>query len=332
MFTLNDYNGVSRENKYPWKCVKCNNEFKDHIDNEHPRCLNCYPILIGFSKMEKEVAEFCKIYYPNLIENDRTILNPLELDIYIPEINLAIEFNGLYWHSELNGKDKTYHLNKYLDCKNKGIKLVQIFEDEWVNKEKIVKSMLLNKMGKITKRIHARKCEIGELSNKNSRKFLEENHIQGYVTSKYNIGLFYDFELVALLSIGISRYNKNYDYEITRFCSKLNTNIPGAFSKALKYFTDRYKSSSIITYADLRYGDGNVYIKNGFKLIEKSNPNYFYITENLTRDSRVKFQKHKLEEKLQTSNPKLTEWENMKLNGHDRIWDVGNNVFEYRRT
>ena len=328
LFTLDEY--IDKETKYLWKCNTCLTEFKDHIDDGRiPRCQICYPILTGFSKGEKEISSFCKIYYPNLIENDRTVLNGKELDIYIPEINLAIEFNGLYWHSELNGKNESYHLNKYLKCKEKGIKLIQIFEDEWFDKHEIIKSILLNKMNKIYNKIYARKCVVKEIDNNISSEFLNDNHIQGNINSKYNIGLYHKNELVSLLILGNSKFNKEYEYEIHRFCNKINYNIPGSLSKLFKYFTDKYLPKSVITYSDLRYGEGNSYTNLGFKFKNISNPNYYYLDKDLKKYSRQKFQKHKLSNILESYDESLTEWQNMQLNGYDRIWDCGNNVFEW---
>ena len=126
--------------------------------------------------------------------SNRTILNGKELDIYLPELNLAFEFNGLYWHSELH-KDRRYHLEKTKLCADKGINLIHIWEDDWDNKVEICKSIILNKIGK-SERIYARKCDIRIVDNKLVREFLDINHIQGFVGSKIKIGLYYNYELV----------------------------------------------------------------------------------------------------------------------------------------
>ena len=326
LFTLDDYKGI--KNKYLFKCNICNNEFFDNLDNgKIPRCLICYPILNGFSLSEKEISEFCKQYYPGLIENFREIISPYELDIYIPELNLAIEFNGLYWHSELNGKDRNYHLNKYLLCKEKNIKLIQIFEDEWVNKSNIIKSILLEKFNKLPNIMDSNECIIKEINNNDAIIFLENNHIDGQINSDINIGLFYNNELVSLLSL-----NKieNENYEILRLCNKLNTSIHGSFSKLFKCFKDKYMPKIIITYSDLRYCEGNSYINLKFKHTETSKPNYYYINDYSQRFSRLKFKKYKLLNILESYDENLSEWENALLNGYDRIWDCGNDVYEWK--
>ena len=307
LFTLDDYKGI--KNKYLFKCNICNNEFFDNLDNgKIPRCLICYPILNGFSLSEKEISEFCKQYYPGLIENFREIISPYELDIYIPELNLAIEFNGLYWHSELNGKDRNYHLNKYLLCKEKNITLIQIFEDEWENKQEIVKSILLNKFNRLPDEINIDECVIKEIDINNSNLFLENNHISGQVNSKINIGLFYNNELISILTIDDS-INKDYQYEIYRFCNKLNINIPGAFLKLFKYFKDKYLPKSVIVYSDLRYGNYDNY--SDFIFSNISNPNFYYIKKNESnRYSDLKYINNDLSE-------------------YNMIWDCGNKVYEW---
>jgi len=316
-FTIDDYQGV--DYKYSWTCTKCQTVFEDTLINGHiPRCLNCYPHLNGISHLEKEVVDFIKSLEIDFIENDRKILNGKELDIYIPSHNLAVEFNGIYWHSELGGhKDKDYHLNKTLECQKKGIQLIHIFEDEWIDKQEIIKSIITAKLGKITNRIFARKCQLKEVPNQEARLFLFDNHLQGPINGTH-IGLYFENELVSLLSYGKSRFNKNYNYEILRFCNKLSTSTIGGLSKLLKHAN----LESVITYADLRYGTGDSYLKCGFKYKCQSPPSYYYLKDN-QRISRLNFQKHLLEDKLDIFDINLTEWQNMQLNNYDRIWDCG---------
>ena len=329
-FTREEYKGGHL--KYEWVCAECDNIFTDHLGNGHiPRCKVCYPIITGISNLEKEVSDFCKQYYPNLIENDRRVIYPYELDVYIPEINLAVEFNGLYWHTETSGgKNSTYHLNKYLLCKEKNIQLIHIFEDEWINKEHIIKSILLNKMKKTTIQINGRNCQIKLLDKNTANLFYNNNHIQGSVYAKYNIGLYHKDVLVSCLSVGKSRYNKHNQYEILRFCNKLNMIVQGSLNKLCNYFITTYSPDNIITYSDLRFDDGAGYLNCHFKFIEKSQPNYYYYYgDGKKRESCLKYQKCKLKTLLKTYNPELTEKENMVLNGYDVIYDCGNNVYTW---
>ncbi len=326
LFTIDEYEGYNKF--YNWKCIKCNKVFKDYLLKNHPLCPKCFPKSI--SKPEKELQEFCLNYFnqDELIFNDRNVIKPLELDIVIPSKKLTIEFNGNYWHSELKGKDRKYHLEKSNAAKLVGYQLIQIFEDEWVNKQDIVKSILTNKFGKTPNRVHGRKTKIITVSNSAAKTFLNDNHIQGSINGSH-YGLEYNGNIVSIISIGKPRFNKNYDYELLRFCNKKNYSVVGGLSKLIKHI--KQSNKLIISYADKRYSDGAGYVNIGFKLLRESNPNYFYIHPNsgyLLRESRNKYQKHKLKDILTTFNANKTEWENMQENNYDRIWDCGNIVLE----
>jgi len=324
LFNLKEYNGICNYYiKYPFICIKCTTNFKDHLMNGHiPRCPTCYPKLNGTSVGEQEVLTFVKQYYSNVESGNREILDGKEIDIYIPEIKLGIEYNGLYWHSERMGVNKNYHQDKHLLAKSKGVHLIQIFEDEWLNKRDIVKSILLNKMGKSPNKVFARKCQIQKVDNKIAKQFLFDNHLQGGIQCTH-IGIYFENALISMISMGKSRFNKKYDYEILRFCNKINTSVIGGLSKLLSHFKKLNPGSSIITYADARYGEGTGYLNSGFKYKELTNPNYFYLKNN-GRENRMKYQKHKLKDLLESFDSTLTEWQNMQLNGFDRIWDCGN--------
>ena len=313
--------------KYSWKCKKCGLIF-DGDYYQRFRCPNCNPINSYSSKWEDEIYEFLRDNYDGaIIRQDRSILKDRFLDFYLPSKKLAIEFDGLYWHSELQGKHKYYHLDKTLRCLKENIQLIHIFEDEWINKQEIVKSILLNKLGLIDNKIFARECYIEEINKDDAEKFLIENHLQGFINGKH-IGLFYKNNLVSLLTIGKPRFNKNYEWEILRFCNKNYYLVIGAFSKLLNYFITKYNVHSIISYVDLRYGLGTSYMKIGFKFLKFTQPNYYYFLKSqLIRFNRLNFQKAKLKKKLEKFDPDLTEWENMANNGYDRIWDCGNAVF-----
>ena len=329
LFSLEDYKNTDYRNKYLWKCLKCNTNFQDDLYSGNiPRCPICFPqIPTLFSKSEKEIVDFVKSLGEIMDENSRKIISPFELDIYIASHNLAIEFDGIYWHSELNGKDKCYHLNKTEKCNKLKIHLLHVFEDEWIEKQDIVKSIICSKLGIYQQIVGARKCQLKEINYKEASMFYDMNHLQGSSNSKINIGLFHKDELVSCLSLSKPRFNKKYDWEITRFSNKLNTKIVGSFIKLFKYFLSNYEGS-IITYSDRRYFDGSIYKRNGFTELKDSSPSYYY-TDYKHRYNRVEFQKHKLKDKLKDFDPNLTEWENMQLNGWDRIWDCGNKVFVY---
>jgi len=281
-----------------------------------------------YDKSEGEVKEFISSLKIIFEENNRTILDGKELDVYIPSHNLAIEYDGLYWHSE-QYLDKDYHLTKTELCEAKGIKLIHIFEDEWIYKQDIVKSRLMNLFGLSSNKIYARKCVIKEISSKESKEFLNTNHIQGGVNSKHNIGLYYNNELVSLMTFGNLRKslgNKSNEntYELLRFCNKLNTNVIGGADKLLKYFIKTYNPKEIISYADRRWSQGDLYDKLGFDFVHNSKPNYFYINKG-KREYRFKYRKDVLVKEGFDKNK--TEHEIMKERGFNRIYDCGNKKY-----
>ena len=196
--------------------------------------------------------------------------------------------------------------------------------------KEIWKSIIKSRLG-LSTRIYARKCYIKEISSKESNEFLELNHLQGKCISKIKIGLFYENELVQVMTFSKPRMNKKYEYEIIRFASKRNHVVIGGASKLMKYFERTYKPKSIISYANRRwsmYNNSNVYLKMGFELSHISGLNYFYFKKNENRlYSRNKFQKHRLSKILDKYDDKLTETENMYNNNYRKIYDCGNLVF-----
>jgi len=284
------------------------------------------------SKDEIEIASFIdSIYDGNTIRGDRNTIKPLELDVYIPELNIAIEFNGLYWHSESIGKDRSYHLNKTKRCEEQGIQLFHILDSEWATKKEIWKSVLSDSLGLHKKKIGARQAIIKTITLKESMDFCNENHLQGQSFSSINYGLVYDNEIVSVMTFSRSRFSKNYKYELQRFCSKKGYQIHGGASKLLKHFRKNH-IGSIVSYANRRWSIGNLYEKLGFTFLHDAEPNYFYFknagrAENYILESRNKYQKHKLKDKLDVFDENLSEYQNMLNNGYDRIWDSGNKVY-----
>lgn len=284
------------------------------------------------SQPEIDLYEFIHTMQPDLtiLVNDRKCISPHELDLYIPSLNLAIEYCGIFHHSEarLNGNNK-YHLNKLTKCEDAGIRLIQIFEDEWINTPGIVKSVIRNMMGCCDK-LYARKCDIRKVSHSDARIFYDANHLQGYKRSSINIGLYNDDILVSCMSFSKCKLPK-YQYELTRFANITDTNIIGAASRLFKHFIKTYLPVSILSYCDRRLFTGKVYHKLGFELTSISSPNYFYFYQGKTTQlfTREVFQKSKLAKKLPMFDSTLTEWENMQNNKYNRIWDCGNMVFSW---
>ena len=292
-------------------------------------CCRC-GLSAGKSKTELELVDFLGEYF--CIEpRNKKVIPPREVDVFIKEYNLAIEYDGIYWHGEKAGTPRDYHLSKTLACQDKGIDLIHIFEDEWVYKQNIVKSMLLNKLGKIEKKVYARKCTVKEIDAKTKSKFLEENHIQGTCISSVNLGLFYEEELVSVMTFGRrSITGQPAKNEMLRFGNKLNTSVVGGVSKLFKFYINTYNHEEIVSYTDKRWFSGKMYEALGFKLDHESSPNYWY-TRGSNREHRVKYQKHKLHALLENFDSAKTEWQNMQDHGYDRIWDCGNLVYKWNK-
>lgn len=260
----------------------------------------------------------------------KKVIHPFELDIYLEDRNVAIEYNGSWYHSELNGKEKDYHIGKTTMCSDKGIRLIHIWEHEYAEKKDIILSKLAHICGQSVP-IYARKCNIREIPLAVSNAFLDATHTQGSSISKCRLGLFQDTELVAVMTFGKTRFNKNYEWELLRFSSKLNHNVVGGFSRLLRYFIRSHAPASIITYSDKAWSIGEVYESNGFNFLHTIPPSYFYTNNYKTFHNRINFQKKKLPGILLNYDPNLTEWENMKSNGYDRIWNCGNDAWVWIR-
>lgn len=273
------------------------------------------------------------------IINTRNIISPLELDVYSEKHSFAIEYNGLVWHSQGISKHskfntpnspKNYHLRKTEMCENKSIQLFHIFENEWLDsiKRDIWISMINGKQG-LHKKLGARKCTIKEVQSKEARKFLEENHMQGSVPATTRVALIYDDTIVSLMTFGKARISKNYQYELYRFCTKKNLTVQGAGSRMLKYFEERHKPKSLVSYANRRWSQGNFYEKVGFAFSHNSGPNMFWFKAgSMKLESRQKYQKHKLKDiEGFIFDETKTAKENMFLNDYRVIYDSGNKIY-----
>ena len=342
LFTREEFLSDPFSKEFKWKCLHCNSIITSKRstsrkceDSLYVRCWNCYPNK-GLSVAEKDIFNLVYNYCNDVKETVRNIIPNKELDIYIPSKKLAIEYNGLYWHNNtmLRG-DTKYHLNKTELCENKGIQLIHIFEDEYDYKKDIVLSRIKNLIGVYDNIVYARKCIIKEIDSKIKNNFLYNNHIQGSCNSKYNYGLYYDNELISIMTFGNLRIalgskSKENTYELLRFCNKLGYHIPGAASKLFKYFIKIINPNKIISYADRRWSKGNLYYKLGFNLIRKTDPNYWYII-NGKREHRFGWRKNILKDKLEKFDENKTEYQNMLDNGYDCVYDCGNYLFEWVR-
>jgi len=324
LFDVGDYNGSFRKNFYLWKCNVCNNEFEDHVDyGRVPVCKICKPPVI--SKGELEVGEFIKTLEDDVVLNSRAIIPPLELDIYVPSKKIAIEYNGVYWHSTFQ-KGKYYHVDKFLKCRDEGVHLIQIFEDEWVTKPTIIMNRLKAILGHAPK-LHGRKTVASKIPNEEGAEFVNDHHIQGKASCSVSYGLHHRGDLVAVMTFGRSRYhNTENAWELIRYCS-IGTVVGGA-SKLFKQFMNDYNPSEIVSYANRCWSyDGGLYKALGFTNVTESDRNvgYYYIKNN-KRHHRSSFTKKRLVE--MGYDESLTEETIMINNGFLKIHDAGNYKFQ----
>ena len=295
--------------------------FHNRVRSKISICTVCNPIGDSQSIKEKELFGYIQSIYNG--ETIQSYRDGLEIDIYLPELKLGFEFNGLYWHSE-EWKKKDYHLDKTNYFRERGIRIIHIWEDDWDYKHDIIKSQIKNWLELTPKRVFARKCQIVEIKDSTiSSKFLEENHIQGKANSNLKLGLYYNGELLSIMIFDKYEGRKKMElggWNINRFCNKMGYNVVGGASKLLNYFIKKWNPLRIVSYADKDWSNGYLYEKLGFNKIKESKPDYKYILVD-RRVHKSRFRKSRL-------NTKLTESQEMKKSQIQRIWDCGKIKFE----
>jgi len=294
--------------------------------NQGKWCLQC-SIDSYVSKPEKEIYEFLKsLFNVNIEQSSRSIISPYELDIYLPDFQIAIEFNGLFWHNEkymkmTNKKNiQYYHFNKWNMCRKQGIQLITVWEDDWRDNRDVVKSMIAHKLNfSSNAKIYARKTVVEKISASAAKTFLNSYHIQGFKNGCANIALkSLDGEIVAVSQLS---FNKG-ECSIERYATSCN--VPGGFTKIVKYIEKTYSEiGSISTFSDNEVSDGGLYSNNGFEVDYFVRPDYKYIYEN-KRFHKFNFRKIRFEKDPELLFEKdLTENQLADLNNIPRIWDSG---------
>jgi hypothetical protein len=305
------------------RCKKCNREYYKSYFNLQQGCHPCYicnPPLNGTSKDEIELLEFIKNDLGlKALSDNRIIIKPKELDIVIPTKKIAIEYNGLYWHSTAFNKDpnlEDYHLNKTIECEKKNFRLIHIFEDEWLLKKNIIKGKLKQILKSNEKLINFEEYKIKEISNKSKDKFLSKYHTEGKDISNVNIGAFYKEQLIAVMSfINL----ENYIWKLNRFCMEFNYSTLNILERIFNQFKENHNWRKIYFYIDRRWTDIELGYKLGFNLDKVTKPNVWYI-KGLNRYSKSELKSCYNDINLISDNF-------LKKNGIDKIWDCGNYKF-----
>lgn len=291
--------------------------------NQGCGCQKCACVV---SAAQTEITHYLRDSGLTVLRNNRKLITPFELDIIVPENRIAIEYCGLYWHSEISGsKSRSYHLNKLRQCEAKGYRLITIFEDEYLENSTLVLRKLSHIMG-ISKepKVFARSCEVRLVTPSECGEFLTRNHLQGPGRHTIGYGLFRKTEMVAVMTFGTpniakGRHNTPNTYEMVRYATSCR--VPGGAGRLLQHFVRQHQPTTIYTYADRRWSTGNLYEGLGFTKIRTTDVNYWYI-DRQSRKHRFSLRKNPQDD------PSLSEWENRRLQGWDRIWDCGHLLFE----
>jgi len=277
------------------------------------------------SSYERIIREYLDQLQIEYICNDRKILNGKELDIFIPNHNLAIEINGVYWHRDIDGSKKNYHKIKTDICESNNIRLLHITDKEIDFKFDMVKNLISSALG-LNKRIYARKCIVDNIDSKTFANFMYSNHFQGSINSSIRYGLFCRGDLVSVMGFSKPRFSSKQDYELTRFCNKIGYNVVGGASKLFKRFCIDNKNKTVVSYCDRKFFTGTMYERIGMDLSHLSPPNYVWIHNN-TGDvlTRYQTQKHKLE----NCPENYTEHMYMTDKNYFKLYDSGQKVYTF---
>jgi len=282
------------------------------------------------SDVESDIYNFVSGIMKNAKRNDNILIGDM-LSIVIHENKYAIDVCSAR-HKTEKRIDKFTHKKKLDKCTSMGYRLLTVYDDEWIDKKEICKSRIKHCFGITNNKIGARVCAISEITNSEAMKFCEKNHIQGRGQSHYALALYKNGDIISVMTFSkpsVSKNSSNYEWELNRFCSLLDYSIPGAANRLLSFFKSKNKGKKMVTFSDLRWGNGNVYEKMGFTYQYVTDPNYYYSGEitNWKRKHRFNFTKGKLVrlfgEKCKTS----TEFEITDNNGINRIWDCGHMKF-----
>lgn len=273
------------------------------------------------TQAENDIDSFLRANNIAFDRNTRSVISPKELDFYIPEFNLAIEFNGLYWHSD-KFKGKYYHSEKTKSCNSKNIQLLHIFEDEWATSSNVIKKKILHLCGKTTKSVvGARKLKISLSTKEEVSAFIDQNHVQGMPPgATHYLKVTHQDHLVSVILLKKTPIKGVID--MTRFCTDQQGTYPGLMSKVVSFIKNTFEYTELITFADLRYSNGDVYKKSGFTEVTRLAPDYFYIVRD-KREHKFNLRKNKMSKKFGVDVGNKSESELAQEVGLRKIYDCG---------
>ena len=340
-------NGRTADGRVIWHCkCDCGNEVDriyDYLVNvDRPTCSKCSSCIgaIGSSE-ELKIRDFITQFVNEEdIVKDRTVLEGKEIDIYIPILNLGIEYNGSVFHATVNSvytdKPYTYHRDKFLKAKEKGVHLITVFDVDWSNNQDKIKAYLKSLLTP-SKALYGRNCTITKIDKDVADEFTDKYHIQGATKfNSINYGLFYQSELVSVMSFGKLRMEKDKQdyYELHRYCVKSGITIFGGANKLLKHFEKEYNPKYIRSYSDNDYFLGGIYTKLGFINKGQCKPRYYWFLQDteIKREqcklARLKRKYPKLYDEAVTSGAKNKEDYIMVQLGAKKVYRSGNTKWE----
>lgn len=314
---LTEYSTLSQERAH-WRCEK-GHEWRATIGDRNSRRTECKQCgLGGTSKAEISLREFIESLSVSVRSHHRQIDPRFEYDVAIPEKKVVVEFNGLYWHTE-SKKGRNYHLVKSRAAEEAGWRLIHIWEDDWRDRRSTVEAMLKRKMGVSEEpRLNARSLDYKQVTAEDTRKFLEENHIQGFTGGSWRGGLYLGDNLVALMVFRSRGLGK---FELTRFAT--SAIVRGGHSKLLRRFIEEVNPASITTFSDRGVSDGGLYERCGFEKDGELSPDYTYRVKN-TRVHKFNYRKARFKREPNLKYEEgLTERELAELSGLERVYDAG---------
>lgn len=326
-----------RSTKLFWWLCDRGHEWKTTVSHRTIRQQGCPSCSSKVSKAEQDISDFLSELQVSHIQRYQLPHEnkKVELDLYVPEQSIAIEFNGLYWHSEAQGKTKFYHYNKWKVCKDKGIRLVQIWEDDWNRNPDLIKRMIVNKLNRsVGRKTYARKTHVAEITQRETSDFLDQYHIQNSTDGGIRLGLFsFDFKenkqvLVAVMVLKKEPGTEGRTFNLLRFAT--STPVVGGFTKLLNYVRKTYSPDSIVTFSDNSVSDGGLYENNGFVAVRELKPDYMYVVKGKrVHKFNYRLKRFKNDDALKYDFS-LTERQLALLNNIPRIWDAGKTKWEIK--
>jgi Zn finger protein HypA/HybF involved in hydrogenase expression len=288
-----DYTSRQRQH-LTFRCAECGETSEKTLQafERGSLCPRCYPN--STSRAEIEIGDFVRDCGYPVSRNNRQFISPKEIDVLVADRGFALEYEGLFWHSEENGKSPKSHLHKTRECEKRGVPLFRVYADQWRAKRSIVESMIRHRLGAVRTRVHARKCSVVEVASRIAAEFMNESHLYGHTVHRYALGLSYEGKIVCVVTLRVPRQSTHRAQslvEIARFASARDTIVTGGFQRLLPRaieWAKRCGFKGMISYADLDTGHGNVYLLAGFDAIGETGPSYWY-TNGVDRFDRFKY-------------------------------------------